>query len=63
MNDKSHLLVVDDESYITRVLGTVLETQGYSVRTADDGARALKIMREWPPDLVITDLSMPNMGF
>jgi two-component system, OmpR family, KDP operon response regulator KdpE len=62
MNDKSRLLVVDDEPDITRVLGTFLGTQGYAVRTADDGAIALKIMREWSPDLIITDLSMPNMG-
>ncbi|HEX8802348.1 MAG TPA: response regulator transcription factor [Terriglobales bacterium] len=62
MNDKDRLLVVDDEPDITRVLGTFLGTQGYSVRTADDGTRALKVMREWSPDLIITDLSMPNMG-
>lgn len=62
MNDKSRLLVVDDEPDITRVLGTFLGTQGYNVRTADDGAIALKVMREWSPDLIITDLSMPNMG-
>jgi len=62
MNDKSRLLVVDDEPDITRVLGTFLGTQGYSVRTVDDGARALKVMSEWSPDLIITDLSMPNMG-
>ena len=62
MNNKSRLLVVDDEPDITRVLRTFLGTQGYSVRTADDGATALKVMREWSPDLIITDLSMPNVG-
>jgi two-component system KDP operon response regulator KdpE len=62
MNEKSRLLVVDDEPDITRVLGAFLGTQGYSVRTTDDGAAALKVIREWPPDLIITDLSMPNMG-
>jgi two-component system, OmpR family, KDP operon response regulator KdpE len=62
MNDKNRLLVVDDEPDITRVLGTFLGTQGYSVRTVDDGAAALKVMSEWSPDLIITDLSMPNMG-
>lgn len=62
MNEKSRLLVVDDEPDITRVLGTFLGTRGYSVRTADDGATALSVMREWAPDLIITDLSMPNMG-
>src|ERR1700758_1815565 len=62
MNDKSRLLVVDDEPDITRFLVTFLGAQGYSVRTADDGINALKVMREWPPDLIITDLSMPNLG-
>jgi two-component system KDP operon response regulator KdpE len=57
-----NILVVDDESQITRVLRTVLAGHGYKVRTAADGDEALEVMREWAPDLVITDLSMPNMG-
>jgi two-component system KDP operon response regulator KdpE len=59
---KRNILVVDDESQITRVLRTSLAGQGYNVRTAGDGDEALEVMREWAPDLVITDLSMPNMG-
>jgi two-component system KDP operon response regulator KdpE len=57
-----NILVVDDEPQITRVLRTALAGHGYSVRTAGDGDEALEVMREWMPDLVITDLSMPNMG-
>ncbi len=57
-----NILVVDDESQITRVLRTALAVHGYVVRTAGDGDEALEIMRDWTPDLVITDLSMPNMG-
>jgi two-component system KDP operon response regulator KdpE len=57
-----NILVVDDESQITRVLRTALSGHGYIVRTAGDGDEALEVMRQWPPDLVITDLSMPNMG-
>jgi two-component system KDP operon response regulator KdpE len=59
---KRNILVVDDEPQITRVLRTALAGHGYSVRTASDGDEALEIMREWRPELVITDLSMPNMG-
>ncbi len=59
---KRNVLVVDDEPQITRVLRTSLSGQGYAVRTASDGDEALEIMRTWPPDLVITDLSMPNMA-
>ena len=57
-----NILVVDDESQITRVLRTTLSGHGYIVRTAGDGDEALEVMRQWTPDLVITDLSMPNMG-
>src|ERR1035438_7656012 len=57
-----NILVVDDESQITRVFRTVLSCHGYNVRTAGDGVEALKVMGQWTPDLVITDLGMPNMG-
>jgi two-component system KDP operon response regulator KdpE len=56
------ILVVDDEPQITRVLRMALAGHGYNVRTAGDGDEALEVMRQWTPDLVITDLSMPNMG-
>ena len=55
------ILVVDDESQITRVLRTSLSSHAYDVRVANDGETALEIMKDWIPDLVITDLSMPNM--
>jgi two-component system KDP operon response regulator KdpE len=59
---KGNILVVDDEPQITRVLKTTLSSQGYGVRTASDGDEALLILKEWTPDLVITDLRMPNLG-
>jgi two-component system KDP operon response regulator KdpE len=55
------ILVVDDEPQITRVLRTALSVQRYDVRVANDGETALEIMKDWPPDLVVTDVSMPNM--
>jgi two-component system, OmpR family, KDP operon response regulator KdpE len=57
----TRILVVDDESQITRVLRTTLTSQRYDVRVANDGETALEIMKDWSPDLVITDVSMPNM--
>src|SRR5689334_6909799 len=57
-----NILVVDDEAQITRVLRTTLSSQGYSVRTAPDGDEALEVMLEWQPDVVITDLTMPNLS-
>src|SRR5918911_4003176 len=59
--DKSKVLVVDDEPQITRVLRTVLTSQGYQVRTAAEGEAALSNFAEWRPELVITDLYMPHM--
>jgi two-component system KDP operon response regulator KdpE len=56
------ILVVDDESQIARVLRTGLKTHGYEVRVAPDGVSALETFGDWHPDLVVTDLAMPNMG-
>jgi two-component system, OmpR family, KDP operon response regulator KdpE len=58
---KGNILVVDDEAQITRVLRTSLSAQRYDVRIANDGEMALEIMKDWAPQLVITDLAMPNL--
>ena len=60
-SEKSRVLVVDDEPQITRVLRTVLSSQGYQVRTAAEGEAAMSNFNEWRPELVITDLYMPHM--
>lgn len=56
------ILVVDDEPQITRVLRTTLSSHGYEIRVANDAEAALDVFSDWPPELVITDLSMPNMS-
>ena len=61
MADPAHILVVDDEPQITRVLRTSLSAQGYDIRVANSGEMALEIMKDWSPNLIITDLSMPSM--
>ncbi len=61
IQEKSRVLVVDDEAQITRVLRTVLTSQGYEVRTAAEGQAALASFAEFRPELVITDLYMPHM--
>lgn len=61
MSAPNKILVVDDEPQITRVLRTSLTSRGYEVRVANDGESALDLFKDWSPDLVITDLSMPNM--
>src|SRR5580704_14009349 len=62
MSEHRRILVVDDESQITRVLRTSLDAQGYDIRVANDGESALEIMKDFTPDLVITDLAMPRMN-
>ncbi|HUN87650.1 MAG TPA: response regulator transcription factor [Terriglobales bacterium] len=62
MGEHSRILVVDDEPQITRVLRTTLVAQGYEIRVANDGEMALEIMKDWPPDLIITDLAMPQVN-
>lgn len=61
MPDPPHILVVDDEPQITRVLRTSLSAQGYDIRVANSGEMALEIMKDWSPNLIITDLSMPSL--
>lgn len=62
MQARPHILVVDDEPQITRVLRTTLNAQGYEIRVANDGETALEMAKDFAPDLVITDLAMPNMN-
>jgi two-component system KDP operon response regulator KdpE len=61
MSDQSRILVVDDEPQLTRVLRTGLKSHGYDVRAAPDGLAGFEAFTDWHPDLVITDLAMPNV--
>ena len=61
-NMPGRILIIDDEPQITRVLRAALSAQGYDVRTANDPEEGLQVFRDWPPDLVITDLMMPGMS-
>src|SRR2546423_12067746 len=56
------ILFVDDEEQIRKLLSTCLTRHGYEVRVANDGWEALKAIRATAPDLVITDVNMPNMN-
>jgi len=61
MINKPRILVVDDEPQLTRVLRTGLKSRGYDVRVASDGLSGFETFNDWQPDLVITDLAMPNL--
>ena len=61
MTNPARILVVDDEPQLTRVLRTGLKSRGYDVRVAADGLAGFEAFNDWHPDLVITDLAMPNV--
>jgi CheY-like chemotaxis protein len=62
MGFKYRILVVDDEPLIRETSALVLTEQGYEIRTAGDGFEALVELRQALPDMIISDLSMPNMS-
>ncbi len=54
------VLIIDDDEDIRFILRRALESAGYQVREASDGAAGLKRFREQRPDLVMTDIIMPE---
>lgn len=61
MSETKKILVVDDESQIVRVMRQILTAHHYQIRTASDGEAGIELFNDWKPDLVITDLQMPNI--
>jgi len=57
----ARILVVDDEERNRRLLVAMLEAEGYSASEAADGAQALELARQNPPDMVLLDIMMPGM--
>lgn len=55
------ILVVDDSRTVLAMVSDVLTTEGYRVRQAEDGRRALELVGREPPDLVLLDVMMPGM--
>ena len=55
------ILIVDDERQITRVLRTSLQSSGYDVSVANNGLEDFELFKTISPDLIITDLAMPEM--
>lgn len=55
------ILVVDDEEDILEILKYNLQKEGYEVRTASDGLKAIDVANEFEPHLIILDIMMPGM--
>lgn len=60
--NQNHILVVDDDTSLRRVMRMQLEEAGYQVSVASDGDEAWRMLEEVQPQLVITDLRMPTSG-
>ena len=58
----AHVLIIDDEIPISQLLQEALEGEGYAVETACNGRQGVERARSAHYDLVLTDLSMPDMS-
>ncbi|MGC2109704.1 MAG: response regulator [Candidatus Korobacteraceae bacterium] len=59
---KRRILVVDDEPSIRESLGMLLMSVGYDVAMAENGVSAVAQLNEMVPDLIVTDINMPQMS-
>lgn len=60
----TEILLVEDDESLMRLLGALLEQEGFKVEMANNGDRALRKLASWLPDLVICDIQMPVLdGF
>jgi DNA-binding response OmpR family regulator len=55
------ILIVDDELDLLALVSIRLRTSGYEVLLASDGVKAIELLSEYTPDLILLDLLMPNM--
>ena len=61
MSNKYKILVVEDEPKIRSFMGTILETNGYKVVTADTCNQGILMFFSHCPDLIVLDLGLPDM--
>lgn len=57
----SHILVIEDDAFFSEVLVQMLQQDGHTVTLSGDGAKALQLLQRTQPELIITDILMPNM--
>jgi CheY-like chemotaxis protein len=59
---KRHILVIDDEPAWLKSTARVLRGEGYQVKEANSAAEALTVLKKFRPDLILSDLRMPDMN-
>ena len=59
---KAKILIVDDETNVSRMVGYALKAEGYEVSTAESGFEALNEVQTGRPDLIILDIMLPDMS-
>jgi len=57
----SHILVIEDDEFFRETLVHMLEKEGHKVLASSDGAKALELLAHVKPDVILTDILMPNM--
>lgn len=60
-NEKTKILLIDDEESIRRLLGISLKHKGFEVFTAEDGEKGIEMFRRETPKIVLTDIKMPDV--
>ena len=58
---RRRVLVVDDDPQVRDMLVLALDAEGFEVQAAEDGRRALELLAEWRPHLILLDLMMPEL--
>ena len=61
MSKQGQILIVDDDEEIRSFLGELLQDEGYTVESAEDGLAALEKLEKVSPDLILLDIMMPRM--
>ena len=62
MEEKTRVLIVDDNKSLCRVLSYILNQKGYATTIASDGLEAIKLAEETSFDIILMDIRMPHMN-
>lgn len=63
-NDNIHILLVEDDSFLSSIYKKKFEMEGFKITTAEDGALGLEYAKKKSPDIVLLDVLLPKMdGF